>query len=34
MVKVKEKYFKTKCKPAGILLDVYAVIHFRYMVKI
>jgi hypothetical protein len=33
-VKVKEEYFKTKYKLAGILLDVYAMIRFRFTAKI
>jgi hypothetical protein len=33
MVKVKEKYFKTIYKLAGMLLDVYAMIRFRFTAK-
>ena len=28
MVKVKEKYFKTKYRPVGILLNIKAMLHF------
>jgi len=30
MLKVKEKYFKTYYKPAGILLNVNAVLYFKF----
>jgi len=29
MLKVKEKYFKTKYRPAGVLLNVNTVIYFK-----
>ena len=34
MVKVKEKYFKTKYRPAGMLLDVNAVICFKFRLQL
>jgi hypothetical protein len=30
MVKVKAKYFKTKYRPAGILLNVNDMLYFRF----
>ena len=30
MVKMKEKYFKTNYKPAGMLLNVNAVLYFKF----
>ena len=34
MVKVKEKYFKTQYRPAGILLDVNAVMYFKVRLQL
>jgi hypothetical protein len=34
MVKVKEKYFKTKYRPAGILCNVNAVIYFKLKLQL
>jgi hypothetical protein len=33
-VKVKEKYFKIFCRPAGILLNVNSVIYFKFELKL
>jgi len=34
VVKVKEKYFKAKYRPAGILLDADAVICFKFRLQL
>jgi hypothetical protein len=34
MVKVEEKYFKTKYRPAGILVNVNTVIYFKFKSQI
>jgi len=34
MVKVSEKYFKTRYRPAGILLNVNDVIYFKFKLQI
>jgi hypothetical protein len=34
MVKVEEKYFRTKYKPAGMLLNVEAMVCFRFKLQL
>ena len=34
MVQVKEKYFKTKQRPAGLLLNVNAMTYFKYKLQL
>jgi len=34
MVKVKEKYFKIKYRPVGLLLNVNAMISFRFILQL
>jgi hypothetical protein len=34
MVKVKEKYFKTKYRPAGILFNFKAMIYFKFILQL
>jgi len=34
MVKVKEKYFRKKYRPSGMLLDVNAVICFKFRLQL
>jgi hypothetical protein len=34
MVKVKEKYFNTKARPTGILLNVNAMIYFKFKLQL